>query len=183
VKQALERRGHVVDIAFREDKVSGPYNVVISLRGLVPHTPVPSSLNVLWSISHPDLLTMDEIDAYDLFFSASLTWPGALAWAREGVNHTLLQATDRARFYPRASRSGAGEDVLFVGNTRGVDRWIVKQAVAAGLRLGIYGTGWTGRVPDTYVRDTYLPNESLVEYYGDAAVVLNDHWESMRRFG
>ena len=183
VKQALERRGHVADVAFRDDEIVGHYDIVISLRGLVPHEPVPFSLNVLWSISHPDLLTIDEIDRFDLFFTASLSWPNALAWAHDGAHHTMLQSTDRARFFPGVSDLDIAGVLLFVGNSRGVDRSIVTQALNGGLPLAGYGNGWEGRIPAEAFRGAYIPNESLGAIYGSASYVLNDHWDSMRQFG
>jgi glycosyltransferase involved in cell wall biosynthesis len=179
--QAFERRGHTAGLVYFDEPMSEQTDVVISLRGLTGHELPEGAIRMLWSISHPDLLTPEEIDGFDLVFSASMTWPEAMRWAGTRT-HTLPQATDRARFFP-SSVSKRTDDVLFVGNSRGTDRPIVTDAIEAGLPLKVYGGGWRGRIPERYIAGDYLPNEQLSQWYGGSGGVLNDHWESMKDFG
>lgn len=180
--QAFERHGHRAKLYYYDETVDHPHDLVISLRGLTGHTPPPNSFHVIWSISHPDLLSWDEIERCDLFFSASLTWPQMLDWATSTQHHVLPQATDRARFHPHTNLD-RGDDILFVGNSRDAERPIVTKAAASGLPLSVYGTRWSGRIPDSVIKGEYIPNEQLTRTYAGAGVVLNDHWESMRDFG
>ena len=180
--QALERQGHSVELVYFAEQVQGEPDVFISLRGLTGHEPPPGAVRVLWSISHPDLLSFDEIDGFDLVFSASLTWPEAMRWSGSNVVHSLPQATDRARFFPSSASDRTG-GLLFVGNSRGTDRAMVTNAVEAGLPLTVYGQDWVGRIPSEYIAGEYLPNEELSLRYGAAGAVLNDHWDSMREYG
>jgi Glycosyl transferase family 2/Methyltransferase domain/Glycosyl transferases group 1 len=181
--QAFGRKGHSVEIVYHEEEVKSIPHVVISLRGLTRHEPPPGAVNVLWSISHPDLLSFDEIAAYDLVFSASLTWPEAMRWSGSKQIHVLPQATDRARFFPSGLPTDPAAGVLFVGNSRKADRPIVTSAVEAGLPLSVYGQHWEGRIPDSYIKGQYLPNQELADRYATAEAVLNDHWPSMRDHG
>ncbi|MGH9249796.1 MAG: glycosyltransferase family protein [Acidimicrobiales bacterium] len=73
--------------------------------------------------------------------------------------------------------------MLFVGNSRGVKRPVVRDAVAAGLDLAVYGQGWDRFLDPGVVRGSYIPNAELAATYRAAGVVLNDHWDDMRRRG
>jgi glycosyltransferase involved in cell wall biosynthesis len=181
--QAFGRKGHSAEIVYHEEEVKSVPHVVISLRGLTRHEPPPGAVNVLWSISHPDLLSFDEIAAYDLVFSASLTWPEAMRWSGSEQIHVLPQATDRARFFPSGLPTDPSAGVLFVGNSRKADRPIVTGAIEAGLPLSVYGQHWEGRIPEPFIKGQYLPNEELAGRYATAEAVLNDHWPSMRDHG
>ena len=181
--QALERKGHSVRIKYYEEELAGVPDVVISLRGLTEHEPLTRAVNVVWSISHPDLLSWAEIDGYDLFFSASLTWPEATRWSGSRPAHVLPQATDRARFFPSTGNGDHTGDLLFVGNSRKAHRPMVSDAAEAGLPLAVYGRDWEGRIPPKYIKGDYLPNDRLTDWYGSADGVLNDHWDSMREYG
>ena len=72
---------------------------------------------------------------------------------------------------------------LFVGNSRNVFRPSVKELLAAGLDLTIYGTGWTRFVGPGVVAGERLSGDDVARAYASAGVVLNDHWDDMRRDG
>jgi glycosyltransferase involved in cell wall biosynthesis len=184
IAQALERRGHKARLYYHQEEVTGaPPDIAISLRGLTEHAFPAGAVKVIWSISHPDLLTWQQIHDCDLLFCASLTWAQMVRWGGKPHAYSLLQCTDRARFYPLPDLSDRDDRVLFVGNSRKADRAIVTQAAAAGLNLHVYGTHWKGRIPDNMIKGEYLPNEELSASYATAGVVLNDHWPSMKDFG
>jgi spore maturation protein CgeB len=73
--------------------------------------------------------------------------------------------------------------VLFVGNSRGVERPTVRDAIQAGLDVAVYGRGWEEILPAGVIKGTYVPNSELAATYRAAGVVLNDHWDDMRRNG
>ena len=98
--QALERLGHSATVYFREEPVTSlRHDVAIVLRGLDRHDPVPQAVNVLWSISHPDLLSYEEMGTYDVVFVASDSYQRMLSQAIRGDVVCMRQATDRGRFY------------------------------------------------------------------------------------
>ncbi|HET6940174.1 MAG TPA: glycosyltransferase [Nocardioides sp.] len=174
----------VVDRRPEWDRPTGRHDdVVLVLRGLVEHEPSPEQPALLWVISHPELVTREEVQGYDRVLAAGRPW--AEHRAREwGVPiEPLLQATDPERFHPDAATPGTGDAVLFVGNSRRVLRPVVRDALAAGLPLAVYGDLWAGLVPDAVVRARSIPNESLAAAYRSAGVVLNDHHDAMRADG
>ena len=183
---ALRRLGQHVGVDRRpahERSTAGLDDVVLNLRGLATPHLHPEQVNVVWVISHPDQVSAEELRRYDLRFAASTSWSATMT-ARSGVAvEALLQATDPARFHPGLAEPGSGPAVLFVGNSRGVLRPIVRDAVAAGADLAVYGTRWSDFIDPAFVRGPYLPNETVGAAYRGAGVVLNDHWPDMAAQG
>ena len=174
----------VVDRRPEWDRPTGRHDdVVLVLRGLVRHDPSPEQVSLLWVISHPELVTPDEARGYDRVLAAGEPWAERQArdWALR--IEPLLQATDPERFHPDAGAPDAGHPVLFVGNSRRQLRPVVRDALAAGLPLAVYGDLWSGLVPDEVVRGRSIPNDQLAAAYRSAGVVLNDHHDAMRADG
>lgn len=183
--RALRRRGQRVRVDRREHWY-GPRtqsdDVALVLRGLDRFEPQPDVVNLLWVISHPD-----DVGHHELRSGFDRVWAAGPAWAQrmraEGsAVEPLLQATDPRRFRPRGRRAPRS-DVLFVGTTRGVFRPIVRDAVASGADLSVYGHGWGDYLDPGYIRAERLDNRRLPAAYRGARVVLNDHWEDMARTG
>ncbi|WP_420136646.1 glycosyltransferase [Sphingomonas sp.] len=182
---AIRRLGHDVRIDFRHQWAGHNLvdeEVAISLRGLIAYEPRPGQLAYLWNISHPDQVSYDEYDGFQRVYVASESYAGLLDHIVRPPVRPLLQATDPARFHP-LEHPEAGPDVLFVGNSRGVERDIVKWAIEADRPPTIYGGGWDGLVPDRLVEAENVSNRALGRMYAGAGVVLNDHWPSMAAFG
>jgi hypothetical protein len=175
---ALERLGqHVaVDPATARDRWSRVLDdVVLVLRGLDRVTPRPGPLHVLWVISHPTEVSAEELAGYGLVFAASEAWAD-----RQGsAVRPLLQCTDPAVFHPGLAEPDSGPAVVFVGNNRGAPRPALAGALAAGAEVEVHGEGWG----DLAVASRQVPNSGLGRLYASAGVVLNDHWEDMRRDG
>lgn len=166
--RVVPRTGAVAPARAKDD-------VVLVLRGLTRVVPVAGNATwLLWVISHPELIEPGEMEQFDLTFAASMSW-------ERGRVIPLLQATNPLRFYPdpHVSRSG----VLFVGNTRGEFRPVVRDAIAAGIPVQVYGRGWEAYLGAEHVRGESLSNAALPETYRGASVVLNDHWADMAREG
>ncbi|WP_052664301.1 glycosyltransferase [Nitriliruptor alkaliphilus] len=157
-------------------------DVDVVLRGVAPYDPAPGRRSLLWVISHPDEVTAEEAGRFDHVFVASTVFAAEAEqrWGRPV--EPLLQATDPSRFSVGADPALRTE-VLFVGNSRGVRRRIVADAIDAGLEPAIWGAGWDGLVPAHLVRGTHLPNHELARHYASADVVLADHWDDMRERG
>lgn len=185
---ALRSLGQQVVIDHRESHVR-PFSehlddVALTLRGL-DDTPVhPSAVNVLWVISHPDLVSPAELARYDLRFAAGPVWASRVSEQTGLPVVPLLQATDPARFHPGAGDPAYPDlDTAFVGKTRAVFRPVVRDAVEAGVDLAVWGEGWEGLLPDGVHRGVFVPNDALPALYRSARVVLNDHWDDMARDG
>jgi O-antigen biosynthesis protein len=154
-------------------------DVIVVLRGL--RRVVPSNDTAkwfLWVISHPELVEPGEADQYTAAFAASESWnPGGDL----GTFAPLLQATNVDRFRPVAAPENSG--VLFVGSTRGEFRPIVRDALAQGIPLSLYGVGWSDFVDPSVISGEFLDNSQLPAAYSNAALVLNDHHADMAAHG
>lgn len=159
-------------------------DVTLHLRGLVPAVAQHGDVtNVLWVISHPDLVEDTELSSeFDLVYSAGPAWAAESARRSGREVRTLLQATNPDRFQPTGPAT-AGLDVLFVGRTRGVFRPIVRDAIAVGADLAVFGDGWEAFIDPAFIRAEQLPNDDLPAAYRGARVVLNDHWADMAKLG
>lgn len=183
---ALTDLGHR-PVVFRHGAHSGPTahqsDVVLTLRGLTRTHPQPGAVNILWVISHPDLVDVREVQQFDIIVSASPIWAQDMRRRSGREVEVIFQATDPRLFAPRAVSDQPGP-ALFVGGTRGQEsRPIVSGALEAGLDLTVYGPGWAGRLPEGVWRADYLENVELSKAYGAAGVVLNDHWPDMAAQG
>ncbi|MFP4220751.1 MAG: glycosyltransferase [Phormidium sp.] len=186
LKRTFEQLGHSVRIDILPDwqcSQSLGDDVAIVLRGLSEYQPQPHQLNLLWVISHPDRVSLEEYEQYDRVFVASQIYAEQLQPQVNVEVQPLLQCTDPARFYPDSGLDVDIPEVLFVGNSRKMYRPIVRDAIAAGLDVGVYGTNWQSFIPPKYQRGTHIANDQLRQYYTAAGVVLNDHWQTMRDRG
>jgi hypothetical protein len=183
---ALEQRGQHVAVdnrGLRQRSSRDLDDVLVVLRGLDLVAPRPGPLCLQWIISHPDLVTPEEAAPFDAVFAASLQWSAEKTAAWGIPIQPLLQCTDTALFSPDRVDPEARHEVLFVGNSRGVYRNALRSATAAGADVTLYGGDWARVLPDAKVTAKHVPNDELGRLYSSAGVVLNDHWEDMRRDG
>lgn len=154
--------------------------VVTGVRKTLPHSSNP---HYMYLISHPDDIEDDYYHKFVSIFSASDRYAKALQ--NKGIDCIYCsQFTNTSRFYPNVD--GASEvagKVLFVGNTRGVYRQSVQYCVDNDIDVCVYGKGWEEFIPSRYIKGESVPNDSLLSYYYNAAIVLNDHWDDMREQG
>ena len=184
---ALKRAGEKAKVVYRNAATSEAResdDVVIVLRGLRRVVPRRgNALWLLWIISHPELVESDEPAQYDAVFAASAHWHRG-ASSEFGVPIApMLQATNQRRFNPDAAAPDTGEPVLFVGSTRGEFRPAVRDALAGGIDVSIYGVGWEAFLPPESIAGEFLDNDQLPAAYASAGVVLNDHWPDMAAEG
>ena len=181
---ALERRGQHVAIDRRDarERDSRDHDdVLLVLRGLDRVAPRPGLLNVEWIISHPDMISPDEVAGFDLVYAASSSWSERMTreWGTEIA--PLLQCTDTRWFHPDRAEPDTGPELLFVGNSRGVYRYAVRSALAVGADLTLHGNDWTEFVERDQIASGGVANEEVGVLYASAGVVLNDHHLDMRR--
>jgi len=177
---ALRTAGQTVRI----DRLGAPpapaTDVTLVLRGLHRIDPTPGSVNLLWVISHPDDVSDAEaLQGWDAVFVASTSYRRGDEWGAR----PLLQASSVRRFTPAPADPALAEEVLFVGTTRGVDRPVVRDVIAAGARVGIYGHGWEDVVDPSFIRADHLAFDRVPAAYRSAGIILNDHWDDMRANG
>lgn len=182
---ALQRQGQhaVVDPTPSWHRPSSYLDdVVLVLRGLKAQRRSPLQVNLLWIISHPELVRDEEMLGYDAVFAASEAY-SRKATERGVPVEALLQCTDPSRFSPDAPAPEDDLGVIFVGNSRSVVRPIVQWAIEAGFPPAVYGSRWRTFVDADLIKGEYVPNEVLASYYRHASVVLNDHWSDMAAQG
>ncbi len=157
-------------------------DVVLVIRGLHAVELPPDVTSMLWLISHPDTVPVEELAAYDHVFVASAPWVESLR--SQGIDaQVLLQATEPAIFHPDLDADEDSGDIVFVGRPRGVYRPVLRACIEAGIEPVIYGDGWDAFELGRFVRSTYLPADQTARVYASAAFVLNDHWSDMAEKG
>lgn len=184
--ESLRRLGHTVRLQTLDragDPAGRACDVHLVLRGLAPVRRSAGQRHVLWVISHPESVEAKECDEADLVLVASERFAEALRSRTSTPVEVLLQATDHRRFRPLPPVPAHAHPVTVVAKTRDVLRPIVTDAIAAGLRPAIYGSGWHGLVDEALLVADHVANEDLPAVYASAGVVLNDHWEMMRTWG
>ena len=188
----LETLGQEV-VTYRRSAQTGPLtaldDVNLAIRGQFPVRPHPGKINILWILSHPSKITVDELVGYDLIYAASFKWA---KWASGHFSRDiqpLLQATDTLSFStvrrPRPdSLSCADGAAVFVGQTRpNGPRKVVMDALGVGLDLRVWGELWERYIPTENIEGPYFPNDQLCALYQAARVVLSDHHPDMAREG
>jgi len=184
--RALERLGHVVHVQTfdaRDAPAARACDVRVVVRGLRPVTRSAGQAHIEWIISHPDDVGVSECDAADLVLVASDRFAAALRPRTRTPVEVLLQATDSTRFRPVPAARTHVHDIAVVAKSRDVYRGAVRDAIAAGLEPAIYGSGWEAFVDLKLIRSSYVPNEDLAIVYSSIGVLLNDHWDDMRKNG
>jgi len=185
IQRELRGRGHrcLIQVLEEWENEEGlHYDVVVVIRGLSRHHPKPGQLNVLWNISHPAEVSGEECDGYDLVCVASERFAATLRERTATPVVVLEQATDPSVFYPDPSPRYA-HDLVYVANSRGVLRPIVRDLLPTELDLAIYGANWEGLIDSRYVVAEHIPNQELRQAYSSAKIVLCDHWDDMREHG
>jgi glycosyltransferase involved in cell wall biosynthesis len=186
LKSSLIKIGQNVRIDFLEQWYDYPVNndhVIIVLRGLTEYKPNPSHLNIIWNISHPDQVSYNEYEKYNLIYVASNSYPDLLNQIINKRVRTLFQCTDYELFNEKRQVELPENTVLFVGNSRNQYRDIVKWAVNSTKNLQVYGTRWEQFIDKKYIKGLNIDNKELGRYYKSSDVVLNDHWKSMKHYG
>jgi hypothetical protein len=184
--RSLRRLGHTVRVQpanQADDPVGQCCDVHVVLRGVQPVRRSPGQRHVLWVISHPEAIDAHECDDADLVLAASPRLAVHLRDRTDTPVEVLLQATDTHRFRPMPPDPAHAHPVAVVAKARDVLRTAVADALAAGLRPAIYGSGWERLVDPALVVADYVPNATLPVVYSSIGVLLTDHWEAMRAWG
>nr|WP_319374357.1 glycosyltransferase [uncultured Methanobacterium sp.] len=185
LKKELERKGcDVVLQVLPEWDGNGDArcDTVLVLRGLSQYKPKPQHFNMMWNISHPDDVSIEEYNQYQHVFIASEFWASEIALKVDVPVEAMLQCTDPELFYPDPDDKYK-HDLLFVGNSRGVHRKIIKDLLPTDEDLAVYGAGWEGLIDKEYIKGEHIPNNELRKAYSSCKILLCDHWDDMRDKG
>lgn len=185
LKKQFEKKGHQVIIQLLYEWDNGDdlsCDVVILLRGLNAYKPKKQHINIMWNISHPDKVTMEEMNEYDYVFVSSDYWSEHISDLVTVPVESMLQCTD-PELFKRSSGKGESCELLFVGNSRKMFRKVIQDIVPTEHNLHVYGTNWGAFIDESYIKGEHIPNKELFEHYGSCAILLNDHWDDMREKG
>ena len=148
LQAALERLGVKVVQHFWPDwEKSEGEDAIIVLRGKRAFAPRRDQFSVLWVLSHPATVSVAEIDGFDLAYVGSSKHHGMLKDAVKSPLRVLRQCSDDTLFNlgpgPQEPRSGT----IFVANSRGVLRNILRWALDAGVQPKLFGNQWRSLRP------------------------------------
>lgn len=186
---AFSRLGHHPEILYKNEWSHGRHDISIHIRGVYRHYPRPGTQNILWIISHPELITKDELDSYDLALCASASFLRHIEQITSTPCFFLPQAAQSAFALRKAQPSPGRIDLLFIGNNYAYKenrrRQIVQDVLDAGHggSLRVIGRDWKGYLPAAMLLEEYVPQETLPRFYGMARINLNDHHPAMARDG
>ena len=186
LQSAFRELGHNVEIDTRDKwyEDTSPGGVDLVLRGFGGFEPIPDRAAMMWVISHPGNLKVEEMKAYHYVFSAAGSGLRSLRHdlGRGRISH-LFQATDPKIMQPYDIDIKKGS-ILFVGIDRRGGRPSLRMAEQCGYDVDLWGSGWSAHPTlSRMAKGSFIPNEELGQHYAAAGVVLNDHWRDMRLNG
>ncbi|MBQ6218260.1 MAG: glycosyltransferase [Methanosphaera sp.] len=185
LKEEFEKKGYVVKIQVLNewgDRSDSLADTVLVLRGLSKYKPKVQHFNIMWNISHSDLITLQEYEEYDHVYIASKYWTEFIKSKVNCPVECMLQCTNINKFYPEYNSQYESE-LLFVGNSRKVYRKILKDLLPTKYELSVYGADWEGLINKRYIKGKHIPNNELRQAYSSCKILLNDHWDDMREKG
>lgn len=185
MKKEFEKLGYKANVLPRDrwyDQSRAGY--VIVLRGKNPYyRPMGDNRKyIMWNISHPDDVTIDEYNSYDYVFFASQKMHDELASKLHVPSGVAQQCVDDSAMVYEEGHDKQYE-LLFVGNSRHVFRPILKDLIPTEHKLTVYGRHWEKFPVQDYVVSDYMDNSKVGQACHDAKILLNDHWDDMRENG
>lgn len=187
LKKALVKLGFSVNIVTREHWYDeSTAKTVIVLRGVRPYyrAALPDGkFLIYWNISHPASISPNELNQANYVFFASQIMQDRFFPDLHVPSAVLPQCTD-PEVMSFSGEATLSPELLFVGNSRHVFRRILKDLIPTNHKLVVYGRHWE-EFPEVskYVKSNYLDNDKVSEYYHNAGILLNDHWQDMLEYG
>lgn len=187
IMRAFERNGFEVEFRYIDEwyePFDGKY--VFVLRGPIKYECNPWDYNIMWNISHPEDVSLQEYVSYDQVFIASKPWCKKVnhllkKWKYDLRAKPLLQCTDMELF--NAAGLEPKMDVLFVGMCHPEGRKVVNDLLPCDYDFSLYGPRWEKQEAYSYLKGGVVENAILSNYYEMAKVVLNDTRPDMMNRG
>ncbi len=209
IKKNLEQLGYYVVLDCYEDwNCSINADVVLVIRGthdFHPDRRDERTKFVLWMVSHPEMVTIDELNLYDLVLVDSEPYAVRLKQEANVPVEPFYVLTDTDMFYPQldsddvTSPTVASSTILsnkpfdvnahynrvFIGNTRGILRDCIKWCNDNHIEVDVWGAEWEKFFPNSlYVHlHGQVAYEQIPEIYRHSRFVINDHYEEMLETG
>jgi len=183
LKKEFERKNYKTKLDFSNNwDEEDDYDVALVLRGLREYKTKKNQINIMWNISHPNFVSLREYNTYDHVFIASDIFTNKMKKILKVPVSCLFQCTDSSLFYPKYDER-YNHELLFVGIARKPVRKIIKDLLPTKRELGLYGLYWDDLLPKETITGNFIPNTSLNKAYSSCKILLNDHWENMRKNG
>ena len=181
LKKYFERRGYRAIIQCKTEwkNCGKKQDIILTLRGLTKYIPDPDQLNIMWLISHPNEITISELELFDHVFVASTKFAREIGKKTSVDIKVLNQCTDPEMFYP-LQNPAKEYDLLFVGNSRNIFRQILRDLLPTPFNLKVFGWGWAQFLDTELLGGTLIPNSQLNNIYNQTKILLNDHWQDMK---
>ena len=191
LKLGFEKLGYEVEYRFREDyddlRLKNAGNVIY-FKGYYNFEKLPiddkkGRKTVLYVYYleglHPKIL--GEVDAVA---SASKRFIEEYVLSNGYKGQYIPQYTNKERFKEASSEADKQFEVLFVGSDHtGKGRKSVDYALMANANLSVFGKFWDKSLGRDVLKGSYIDNDELYKYYGNAKIVLNDHRKDMAYWG
>lgn len=191
LKLGFEKLGYEVEYRFREDyddlRLKNAGNVIY-FKGYYNFEKLPiddkkGRKTVLYVYYleglHPKIL--GEVDAVA---SASKRFIDEYVFGNGYKGQYIPQYTNKERFKDANSEADKQFEVLFVGSDHtGKGRKSVDYALMANANLSVFGKFWDKSLRRDVLKGSYIDNDELYKYYGNAKIVLNDHRKDMAYWG
>ncbi|MBQ8750986.1 MAG: glycosyltransferase family 1 protein [Alphaproteobacteria bacterium] len=191
LKLGFEKLGYEVEYRFREDyddlKLKNAGNVIY-FKGYytfktLPKDNVKKRKNVLY-VYYMEGLYKDIFSEVDAVVSASKKFVDEHIIGSGFKGGHIPQYTNPERFKNANSEVDKQHNVLFVGSDHSrKGRKSVDYALKANANLSVYGKFWDESLDRDVLKGSYIDNDELYKYYGNAKIVLNDHRAEMAYFG
>ncbi|WP_404375290.1 glycosyltransferase [Vreelandella aquamarina] len=188
LQQALEAKGvEVVQHYWPEWDKQEDEDAVLVLRGKRRYQPTGKTPAYLWVMSHPASVSPEEIALYTTVFVASDTHRQLLKGQITTPIERMRQCTDTTLF-KRDERTleesiRQRRDIIFVANSRGVNRDMMRWAGEVSLYPALIGRHWKQAGLQSRVKQEYVDNHELPQLYQQSRMTLNDHWGDMHHYG
>ena len=185
MKKEFEKKGYSVNILTKDEwynRSNAKYTIF--LRGNREYYPTVEDgrIAIMWNISHPDEVSLDEYNSFDYVFFASDKLKERIADKIQCESGVLMQCTDEEVMCAKENTDKKYE-LLFVGNSRRVYRQILKDLLPTKHKLTVIGRHWEEYPVQEYVVQDYISNDEVGQAYHDAYILLNDHWDDMKEQG
>lgn len=185
MKKEFEKLGYRANVLPRDRwyaRSKAKYTIV--LRGPKNYYPSMNDgrIYIMWNISHPEDVTIDEYNLYNYVYFASERMKRKIGPKLKSNSDVLLQCVDEETM-TYVEKNEKEYELLFVGNSRHVYRQILKDLLPTEHKLSVYGRQWEEFPVQEYVVSDYINNEEVGQAYHDAKILLNDHWDDMKKLG
>lgn len=186
IRRQLEQMGYYAYVDCYEDwDCPVEADVVLVIRGVHEYRPDRRNTRtryVLWMVSHPELITEEELERYDLVLADSKSYAEALQQKVSVPVKPFYVLTDTEMFFPREEKNSSPKyNRVFIGNTRGVLRNCVRWCNDNGIDVDVWGAEWEKFYPDSmYVHlHGQVEYDQISEIYRNSRFVINDHYPEM----